>query len=171
MALASVDFGVMYDRETMMSMYTAHPTKNSDIVFRQSMLHREIVVEMTLEIRDPRPSSTRARVGKYNRDESIRFSIPFSQLESIYQLQDGQDKVVFLVSLETPPRFYRKVDESMTHEEGSRFWTERDAWFRQTDIIYDHGDLKTSALALKKTKPIIDIGESPQLGLCISLAD
>ena len=163
MALASVDFGIMYDRETMMSMYTAHPTKRTDIVFRQSMLHREIVIEMTLEIRDPQPSSARARVGKHNRDESIRFSIPFSQLESIHQIQNGQDRVVFLISLETPPRFYRKVDETMTHEEGGRFWTERDAWFRQTDIIYDHGSLKNSPLALKKTKPIIDIGESHKI--------
>ena len=160
MTIASVDFGIMYDWETMMSMYTAQPTKTADIIFRQNMLHREIVIEMTLEIRDPRPISNRTRVGKHNRDETIRFSIPFSQLELIHQVQNGQDRVVFLISLATPPRFYRKVDESMTHEDGGRFWTERDAWYRQTDIIYDHGGLRNSPLALKKTKPIIDIGES-----------
>lgn len=159
MILASVDFGFMYDQETMMSMYTVQPTKTSDITFHMKMLHREIVVQMTLELRDPRPFSPHRKYGQNNRDDIIRFSIPFSQLEVVHEIQNRQDRVVFLVSLDTPPRFFRRIDEIETHEQAGRYWTERDAWYRQTDIVYDRNVLKDSSITLKKTKPIIDLGK------------
>ena len=160
MNVESVDFGVMYEPETMMSMHTVYPTVSTNIQFRQSMRYKEIIIEMTLEISDPESTPYRhSRAAKYDRIEVIRFKIPFSQLEVIHQMQWGRDKVELLISLETPPRFYRKVSEASTHDSG-RYWTEQDAWFRQTDIVLDPASLKSASLTLKKTKPVIDLGKS-----------
>lgn len=160
----SVDFGFMYDQTTMMSIYRTVPTPQTEIQFRQNMLRRELVIEFQINIRDPRTARSQApipqQLGKYNRTETIRFRIPFSQLNVIHKVKDDQNKIGLLISIETPPRFFRKLDEAKTHEERSRYWTENDAWYRQTDIVYNPNHLKSSALTLKKTQPIIDIGKS-----------
>lgn len=147
----------------MMSMYRAVPTPHTEIKFRQNMHRRELAIEFQINIRDPRTNRSQAPVpqlGKYNRMETIRFCIPFSQLQVIHKVQDDQNKIGLVISMETPPRFFRKLDEINTHEEKSRYWTANDAWYRQTDIVYNPSNLKTSALTLKKTQPIIDIGKS-----------
>lgn len=147
----------------MMSMYRTVPTPQTEIQFRQNMHRRELVIEFQLNIRDPRTTRSQTpipQLGKYNRTETIRFSIPFSQLQVIRKVKDDQNKIGLLVSMDTPPRFFRKLDEVNTHEEKSRYWTENDAWYRQTDIVYNPSHLKSSALTLKKTQPIIDIGKS-----------
>ena len=150
----------MYDPTTMMSMFTASAFNNKPIQFRQSMLHREIVVELEIAIVDPRLPHTHPDAGVHNRFETIRFRIPFRQLEVIQQVPTERNKLILLMSLDQPPLFFRKVDELGTHEENGRFWTENDAWYRQTDIIYDPTSLRTSPLTLKKNKPVIDIGKS-----------
>lgn len=147
----------------MMSMYRTAPMPQTEIQFRQNMLRRELVVEFQINIRDPRSVRIQApnpQLGKYNRTETIRFCIPFSQLHAIHKVKDDPTKIGLLISMETPPRFFRKLDEVNTHEEKSKYWTENDAWYRQTDIVYNPSHLKSSALTLKKTQPIIDIGKS-----------
>lgn len=123
------------------------------------MLYREIVVELEIDICDPRPPGTHPQVGRQNRKENIRFNIPFRQLEEIYQVEAEQNMVVFVMSLDQPPQVFRKVDELYTHEDSGRFWNHHDAWYRQTDIIYDHQSLRSSPLTLRKFKPTIDIGK------------
>lgn len=157
----------MYGQKTMMGMYRAVPTPQTEIQFRQNLVRREVVVEFQIDILDPRPIGSQAetaQLGKYNRPEIIRFSIPFSQLKVIHRVQDDQSKMTLLVSMETPPRFYRKIEEVNTHEENGSRWNQYDAWYRQTDIVYDRKPLKKSPLMLKKTQPIIDIGK-PTSGL------
>lgn len=151
----------MYGQTTMMGMYKAVSTPQSEILFRQNMHHREVTVEFQINIRDPRPVGTQvqtSQVGKHNRTEIIRFSIPFSQLQVIHRVEDDQNKMTLLVSMQTPPRFFRKGDEINTHEDNGRYWSQNDAWYRQTDIVYARSHLKYSPLTLKKTQSIIDIG-------------
>jgi RNA-dependent RNA polymerase len=85
--------------------------------------------------------------------------IPFSQLKIIHQV-DTNDKVFALViSLESPPEFFRKKeDDRATHSSESPMWTEFDCWFRQTDIVYDPSRLRSAPVALPKETPVIDIG-------------
>ena len=146
----------------MMSMYRTVPTPQTEIQFRQNMLRRELVIEFQINISDPRIARTQAptpRLGKYNRTETLRFCIPFSQLQVVHKVKDDQIKVGLLISIETPPRFFRKLDGVNTHEDKSKLWTENDAWYRQTDIVYKPKLLKSSPLTLRKTQPIIDIGK------------
>ena len=158
----SIDFGFMYDQITMMSMHGIVSSSEATITFRQSLRHREIVVEFQLNIRDPRARKDGNPVpnfGKLDRSETLRFSIPFAQLHIIYQKPLDENLKGLLIPLETPPKIFRKLDEKSTHEENGRYWNQNDAWYRQTDVIYDPGSIKRSPLALKKSLPIIDIGK------------
>ena len=158
----SLDFGFMYSLNTMMSMHELKATPPIGIKFRQNMLRREIGVEMQVYIQDLRASLENgtqvSNLGKHNRTETYQFRVPFSQLQKIRQIPTETNKMVLLISLDTPPRFFRKVPEIDTHEERARFWSQNDAWYRQTDIVYNPKHIRSSPLTLKKTKPVIDIG-------------
>lgn len=155
----SIDFGIMYHQNTMMSMFATVPSSEKTIKFRLSMLRREIIVEFELDIFDPRPTDEHPSVGKHNRTETIRFSVPFRQLEEIHRIQPEGHMIMLVMALVQPPRFFRKVDEIHTHEDNGRYWTQNDAWYRQTDILYDPKSLASSPLTLRKFRPIIDIGK------------
>lgn len=130
----------------MMAMHTVASGERAAIRFKQSMLYRETVVEF--------------RIDKRGQVELFRFTIPFAHLDTIQRVDAGDsDRVELVVSLPTPPRFFRKLDENDTHEEKARYWCENDAWYRQTDITNHPKELRTAPVALKKPKPIIDIGE------------
>lgn len=136
----------MYDRNTMMSMHTVFASPRGGIRFRQSMLYRETVVDFCVDIN--------------NRSELFRFSIPFAQLDTILRVDRGQNaNIELVVSLPTPPRFFRKLDERDTHEPKARYWAENDAWFRQTDITDSPLRVRDAPIKIKKPGPIIDIGK------------
>ncbi|KAL8708247.1 MAG: hypothetical protein Q9220_006824 [cf. Caloplaca sp. 1 TL-2023] len=154
----SIDFGFMYDASTMVAMHTVRATQRANIRFKQNMLHRETVVDFRIDVQ--------------GRSELFRFSIPFSQLDTIYRTNIGDDsKIELLVPLITPPRFFRKLDERVTHAANARYWSENDAWYRQTDITNYPEELKNLAVTLKKFNPIIDIGRWTTYRLTFTLTD
>lgn len=136
----------MHDPQTMMAMYTITSDEQAGIRFKQSMLHRETIVEFRIDVN--------------GQSELFRFTIPFAHLDTVHRVDSGGDNgVELVVSLHTPPRFFRKLDEKDTHEAKARYWCQNDAWYRQTDITHFPADLKTSPVTLKKSSPIIDIGK------------
>ncbi|MCJ1473449.1 hypothetical protein MMC13_002100 [Lambiella insularis] len=157
----SVDFGFMHEPATMMGMYRVVSTASSTVNFRLNLLHREIEVSFEI-IFDPR-ALTRNGLGRHEQDakhvriQHYKFVIPLAQAVVIHQVTSGQ-KSALLMSLETPPNFYRKYPEAGTHTEGATYWSRRQSFFRQTDIMFDPRKLKEAPVALKKVKPTIDIG-------------
>ncbi|KAL8661349.1 MAG: hypothetical protein Q9202_005651 [Teloschistes flavicans] len=142
----SIDFGFMCEPQTMMIMHSIHDSESRGLRFKLNMLHRETVVDFHLDTED--------------RIERFRFTIPFAHLDTIYRVNaSDSNKVELLVSVPTPPRFFRKLDEKDTHDSKARYWAERDAWYRQTDITHAPAMLRSSPVALKKQSPIIDIGK------------
>ena len=153
----------MYEQTTMMGMYRAATTASNVVMFRLNLLHREIEVTFQITFRDPKgqgskPGGSDPRTAKPMRIQDYVFVIPLAQATVIYQIVSGQQSAL-LLSLETPPSFYRKYDGIHTHQSGATFWNRRNALFRQTDIIYDPRKLKDAPLTLKKTRPTIDIGK------------
>ena len=160
----SLDFGMMLRPATMMTLCTVLPMPENDIQFKLNLFYREITVEFLLDIRDQRIERDHPEVPtpiKDHRQDRFRFQIPFSQLEAIYRVDDNDDTVItLLITLETPPKFFKKLDSALTHDDDARFWSDKDSWYRQTDVVYSQNSLKRSALTLKKSRPIIDLGKS-----------
>ena len=134
----------------MLGMYRARPTATTGIRFQQDMTDREIEVSFPVLVQDP-------KTGDPDRVENYCFMIPLAQPVMMRQLETGRH-FVLLVSLESPPKVYRKYDEEKTHQPDTPSWNRKDALFRQTDIIFDPRTLRKAPITLKKSKPIIDIG-------------
>ena len=162
MQATALNFGVMLDEAVMMTMCTAQPTSDTKITFQLDMLRREITIEFPMEIRDARENQRKpkgSQIGKYNRTDCFRFRIPFSRLKQIHQIQSRGDQMVLLITMETPPSYYKRIDPDHSHD-NSRFWKDNDAWYRQTDVVYAPHFLKDKPLTLQKTTPIIDLGKT-----------
>lgn len=157
----SVDFGVMIDQTEMMKMRTAVPTRHIGVKFCTNTFYKEISVEFPMHIVDPRAASDdpTSQRGKHDRTELFQFRIPFTQLKVVHQMAGQEHKLVLLISLEIPPKFYKQLDPSKSHDDEVPTWGENDAWYRQTDLVYVPNGLKKSSLTWRKTNPIIDLGK------------
>ena len=163
----SVDFGTMFNQTTMMIMRTVLPLGELGIKFSMNVFHKEISVEFPMRIVDPRASSSAPNTqrGKYDRTELFQFRIPFTQLKVIYQIAAEGDNLVLLVSTETPPKFFKQLDPSKSHDDKALTWGDNDAWYRQTDLVYVPNGLKKSPLTWRKVNPIIDLGMHEFFGM------
>lgn len=157
----SVDFGVMFDQSTMMNMRTVLPTREKGIRLRMDMFHKELSVEFPMHIVDPRTTSNQSNMqrGKYDRTELFQFRIPFTQLKLLHQLVGQGQKLTLLISMETPPKFFKQLDPSKSHDDTAVTWGESDSWYRQTDLVYVPNGLRKASLTWRKTSPIIDLGK------------
>lgn len=157
----SVDFGVMFDQTSMMKMRTAVPTGETGIRFCTNTFHREISVEFPMHIMDPRATSNDPNMqrGKHDRTELFQFRIPFTQLKLVHRIAGQEHKLILLISLDIPPKFFKQLDPSKNHDVKALTWDDSDAWYRQTDLVYVPNGLKKSSLTWRKTNPIIDLGK------------
>ncbi|KAI9841292.1 MAG: hypothetical protein M1837_000778 [Sclerophora amabilis] len=172
LAPESLDFGIMYDPSTMMVMHENRVSKDVGISFELNLERRRIDVCFDLRVIDPRDKGSqlaelpidlkkRHLVGGLNRMEKYRFRIPFDQLDKVQEIEHADGRQGILMSLDTPPSFYRKaVGSSLisSHDPQATFWTEWDTWFRQTDLVYEPLELRHARLTLRKARPVIDIG-------------
>ena len=145
----------------MMNMRTVLPTREMGIKFCMNMFHKEIFVEFSMHIVDPRATSRDPNMqrGKHDRTELFQFRIPFTQLKAIHRIDGQGHKLILLISMETPPKFFKQLDPSKSHDDKGSVWGDNDAWYRQTDLVYVPNVLKKSPLTWKKTNPIIDLGK------------
>jgi RNA-dependent RNA polymerase len=160
----------MFDRSTMMGMFCATARQEAGISFELNLLRRLIDIQFQVEFTSPEAldistsplteqPAKEPPAGNRNRTERYRFRIPLAQLQRVHEVQTDEKTRALVITLDTPPNFYRKAHQiELSHEEGSKYWMEWDCWFRQTDIVYDHRSLVKAAVALRKAMPIIDIG-------------
>lgn len=157
----SVDFGVMFDQTSMMNMRTAVPLGETGIKFCTNTFHKEISVEFPMHIVDPRATSNDPNMqrGKHDRTELFKFRVPFTQLKVVHRIAEQEHKLILLISLEIPPKFFKQLDPSKSHDVEALTWADSDTWYRQTDLVYVPNGLKKSSLTWRKPNPIIDLGK------------
>jgi RNA-dependent RNA polymerase len=67
-----------------------------------------------------------------------KFIIPIDQVFDLSQFQSQNDtKTSFILTLRTPPHFYKKLSAGIksTHDDAAFTWREKDAWLRQTNVL------------------------------------
>jgi RNA-dependent RNA polymerase len=66
-----------------------------------------------------------------------RFSIALDQAFDILQTKDSSGRTSFIINLDSPPPFRRKLIQSASgsHDKEGTRWVEDDSWTRQTDIV------------------------------------
>lgn len=162
----------MIEPKSMVAMYT---TEDTDEVTFEVNLHFkqvDVIFNINLAKEEATPGSTTNPKGKEkqtekqdpeleqeSRRESYRFRIPFAHLGAI--LEQGpvisEKNRTIIISLPSPPIFWRKLPVRMSHDHKAKYWTSMDMWFRQTGISLNRHRSKPP-ISLKQTLPIIDTG-------------
>ncbi len=84
-----------------------------------------------------------------------KFIIPIDQVFDLSQFQEANDtKTSFILTLRTPPHFYKKLSGgiSATHDDAAFTWREEDAWLRQTNVLRTENEValqKAHSITLK----------------------
>jgi RNA-dependent RNA polymerase len=159
----SLAFGFMHGPNTIMEMHNATSLSRSGTIFKVDLLRNRIIVTFEVSLTDPetRLQSTNGppRSGELDRINRYMFTIPFGQLEKLDRIQLSGNQWALVVSLDSPPQFFRKrLDPTASHSKEALTWSEFDTWYRQTDIVYDPRRLVNAVVSLKKERPVIDIG-------------
>ena len=156
-------FGIMVGRESMMPLRTLQPYQTDDLGFCLDLRKHLITTSFHVDFIDDGSTSHTVRYepNKCNRQNQYRFEIPFGHLKAIQRLE-MPGGFGLLISLDSPPQFYRKSTLPTTgHTDEGNQWTEFDSWYRQTDLVYDPRQLQTTIVTLHKERPVIDIGKTP----------
>lgn len=164
---STLQFGLMVEEDRMMPMQTLRSQAQSELSLTVDLRRRKLEAQFTVYFRDPRSQgddgfTCTGKIGEFDRIERYMFHIPFEQLKSIQRFNLDPDGRNFslLISLDSPPQFYRWRDDREVTKEGALSWTQWDSWFRQTDIVYDPFQLLNAAISLHKERPLVDIGNS-----------
>jgi len=158
-----LQFGLMVGPKAVMPLHTLQGAKRN-VTFTVDLLHNRIVAHFDVEFQDPRrkgdlPLESTDEINRLNRVNKYMFQVSFSQVTSIGQFNIDNNSFELVLSLESPPPFFRKrTDDEAGHADENLVWSEFDTWYRQTDVVYDPNRLHRTKITLHKEKPVIDIG-------------
>ncbi|KAK2733337.1 hypothetical protein FQN57_002252 [Myotisia sp. PD_48] len=129
--------------------------ENDRIRFSVDLFRREVNIFFTINRYDSQLQLVgRPRVAT---PHNYRVRIPFVQLCRIFRTVKGK-LVTFMITLESPPLYHRKLLNLASTFTSENVWRESDCWFRQTDIVHNPADLMHATVALRKPRSIINIG-------------
>lgn len=161
----------MTEPNVMVAMYSTNDTDK--VTFEVNLFRKQVDVIFDIYIKEeetpsdlglsgPKELEEEAEKQEQNgRRESYRFRIPFAHLSQI--LEQGpvisQGNRVFLISLPSPPLFWRKLHSvAKSHDHNANYWSSWDMWFRQTGIAFDPLRRSKLPISLRQDLPIIDTG-------------
>lgn len=163
-------FGIMEEENIIMACSRIQQGQMEPISLQVDLRKRRLTVQFHVSFLDPRQQGvtdyeSNAKPRQNDRVNTYMFQVPFDMLKSIknldYEKYGIQDYFGLVISLDSPPAFYRKqIGAEAGHVPGSLTWSEFDTWYRQTDIDYDPIRLNTIKVALHKEHPEIDTGMS-----------
>ena len=145
-------------------MSTVRTKDSHRIIFKLNLHRREVDVSFAIAARDVRKRGRESQDKDDLRVLDFRFTVPLDQLTTIYETVSS-DRVTWTLSTAIPPKYFWKGDEARSFSSGpedpyaATSWSQRDAWYRRTELCYDRTSLRSSPLTLKKSNPIIDIGK------------
>ena len=123
----TLDFGVMLQKDTLMSKAQVDATKTCPVEFGVDLYNTEIKVEFGLHMSKGQVAAGAAAM------EIFKFVVPFKQMGNIARVTASPNTVVLLFTLETPPKYFRRIgsrDKAMK----ARSWSPKKMWYRQTDL-------------------------------------
>lgn len=150
----------MYTEKQMYSIKTTIPRGIDRISLQLNLKFKELNIEFPLSIQDwrRRNPQTAENFGDGDRDDIFRISIPLHQLDRIHVGHNNAETFAVNLSLDSPPRVFRKADVSNPSDPLENFWQAKSVWFRQTDVVYHRDSLRKFPTTLQKFDPVVDLG-------------
>ncbi|KAK2834856.1 hypothetical protein FQN49_006848, partial [Arthroderma sp. PD_2] len=162
----SLDVGCLAGDKSMLTMRTITANFQDHTRFVADLFRREINIFFQMTKLESRSSVTAPPI-----IQKYRIRIPFVHLSRIQRISDGEE-VSFIISLDSPPSYHRKLqDIESTFSETENMWRADDTWYRQTDIVHNPQDLVHAKTSLRKAHPVINIGRWTTYRLAFYLPD
>ncbi|CAZ84178.1 unnamed protein product [Tuber melanosporum] len=176
--LALLQFGILHQEDKMVPMFT---TTGQDEASLDVDLHRrELDIVFKIWLKNDASAQTNQSqeevegdVNNYDDDDSnapenkpterferYRFGVPFSHLEKLVEVETlSAPGRAFLIDLPSAPPFWRKLhNPRLSIDDRIKYWTSRNAWFRQTSITFDNSARKGLPISLEQRGQTINIG-------------
>ena len=148
--------GVMEQKNKMLVLHTlkATPSSRPTVVVN---LHRKCLdINFTLIM--PVLPSLEHRGSRYVQ-RLLKICLNFAQINEIVKPRSDDKRATLLIPIDQPPQVFRKTDNvELTLEPDTTFWTERNTWYRQTDIVGDPIAAREVMTQLQRENLIIDVG-------------
>jgi RNA-dependent RNA polymerase len=145
----SLDFGVSLSETTMMKLHTVMAPQQVQVSL--DLTRKKLSLKFPLAIDGV--------VFKY------KFELPIALLQRIYKGDDKETgQCTLVIPFHSAPRFFRFAHGNQELEPAfspsEKVWTDRDAWYRQTDVVDNamKSQLTMQPVMHMKNAPIIDIG-------------
>ena len=150
-------FGILTAPLAMKPMYRTTSKHDSPITLSHKLRFKEIEITFPLFFRgDGDPTAEPIR----NNRRLFKLVMSHTSDIKVWEVMHFENKniAILVISVATPPLFYRKFPEHMSHTAGANKWDAKQAWWRQTDISYDPSEAKTLPTSLKRAPTAINIG-------------
>ncbi|CAJ2504535.1 Uu.00g119290.m01.CDS01 [Anthostomella pinea] len=178
----SLRFGILVSENTMMDMRTLENSLKGDFSLTVDLRYRSLEIQFACDIKDPRredpsikgsqPNIKDSPIGAMECTSEYKAQISFTHLTKLIQIKDDdEDTWSLVISLSSPPVFYKKQEYGRSHSKNISSWGEKDAWNRTVDVSYDTSWFKEEAISLPRTHQYIDIGRWTTYKLTFTKAD
>jgi RNA-dependent RNA polymerase len=123
-----LQFGLKVGPNAVMPLHTLQGAERS-VTFTVDLLHNRIVAHFKVEFEDPRIKGdlhfeSTSEINRYHRINDYMFQVPFSQITSIGQFDIDKQSFELILSLESPPPFFRKrTDDEAGHADENLIWS------------------------------------------------
>ena len=150
-------FGILTAPLAMKPMYRTTSRHDSPITLSHKLRYKEIEITFPIFFRgDGDPTAQPIR----NNRRLFKLVLSHTSDIKVWEVAhpDQVNIAILVISVATPPLFFRKFPEHLSHTAGAMKWDAKQAWWRQTDISYDPSEAKVWPTSLKRAPAAINIG-------------
>ncbi|KAI0401563.1 RNA dependent RNA polymerase-domain-containing protein [Xylaria palmicola] len=156
-----LQFGLLPQPFEFMAMRTLHNTSRRGFAFLANLKARRLEITFSCAIEDPRRKDPMLKhpspVGQRDGVSAYQARIFFPHLTNLVVSEDDSTFSV-LIPLQSPPAYFKKGENELSHSPERQSWAEWDAWNRAVDVVYDTAWLKDDSVTLQKENHFVDIG-------------
>lgn len=151
---ATMQFGFMHQKSTMMSMYSLESQSSRDsLALEIDFKSRWIRMYFSVDLGETRSKKTTQHTRRF------KMEIRFSYLTQLFRQDLPSGRSAVIIPLAHAPSVWRRVsDVQSTHSSDKPSWQDWDLWHRQANIMHDPRRMKDMVVALNKEHQLIDIG-------------
>lgn len=127
--LRQLDFGDMIGPTamTVMRSITASSTPR-EMRLELDFKSKRLTVYFSVSAKTPNWTNTR----------QFRVQIDLATIRNIHQTTSGRGSVVWILPLSRPPQYFWSINDiETTLSNNAQIWSDRDTWYRATDIVQD----------------------------------
>ncbi|KAH9895515.1 RNA dependent RNA polymerase-domain-containing protein [Xylariomycetidae sp. FL2044] len=153
-----MQFGVLSGENEMMSMRAVRNLSGRSFFMTAEPSRKMLEVGFACSPNDLGNASAKEQAKMPATYPEYKMQIPFDKLQKIVFVENDEEGWSLLISMPTPPIFFRKIGFLHSLSAARSSWNERDSWPRAADITCGLTSMQGDAASLHRAHHFIDIG-------------